>query len=318
MKHVQYVLIALMMTRLLLSFGLSNTQPAKMPEFDLPSPEKALSIKEATMLYQSVQKFVSDRYSQGLSPYPLPEAYIRLLERILLDFPDEKFVFIPKGLGLKERVEYGSCRAAIAASYWAQGKWSEALALEVQDLLIRWIENLEFKAGFIYGFPAFPFPNPFREENPPPAVLQLANRIKGMQDKGAQLSPVIFVGGWPLRARWKGDDPTNALVSLNDIAFALGKEKWREIIQRDWKEWRFTLSVKNKTITFKAGSKEAVVSGKKISLRHKVERSFYDLYVPLGDLVKALGGNVRPPKADELNIFQNHLPVPLLVLDLMR
>lgn len=300
----------------LLSLGQVNTQPAKTPQIILPPPGRPLSVKEATKLYQSVVMFASICYNQGLSPHPLPEAYIRCLERILLDFPDERFVFVPKGLGMRERVEYGGCRAALAVSYQAQGKWDEALSLEVQDLLIGWIENIEKKSGFLYGFPAFPFPDPFRGD-PPAAVLNLAKHIEEMQEKGAQFSPLIFVHGWCLRARWKGKDPKDALISLNDFAYALGREKWREIIQRDWKGWRFTLSVKGKTVSFTAESKKADIDGKEVTLTHQVERSFYDLYVPLGDLLKALGGVIRSPKADELAVFQRHLPVSLLVVDLV-
>lgn len=136
-----------------------------------------------------------------------------------------------------------------------------------------------------------------------------------MQGKGAQFSPLIFVNGWCVRARWKGNDPNDALISLNDLAYALGGEKWRDIIQRDWKAWRFNLSIKGKTLTFTANSQKAKIESKEVSLSHRVERSFYDLYVPLGDLVKALGGTLCPPKADELSVFQRHLPVTILVMD---
>jgi hypothetical protein len=47
-----------------------------------------------------------------------------------------------------------------------------------------------------------------------------------------------------------------------------------------------------------------------------VERTPYDLYVPLGDLLKSLGGTVRPPHKEELKDFQKHFPVSLLVVDL--
>jgi len=309
---MQYVLV---MIALLLSFGQGNTQPEKAPQIDLPPPDKPLSVKEATKIYQSTHMFYSIRHSQGLPLYPLPEVYIQCFERILLDFPDEKFVFVPKGLGMRERVEYGGCRAALAASHWAQGKWNEALALEVQDLFIRWVENLEMKSGLLYGFPLYPFPDPFRSD-PPAAVLRIADIVKEKQGKGAKFSPLLFIRSWCLRARWKGSDPNDALVSFNDLAYALGNDRWQEIIQRDWKAWRFTISVKGKTITFAAGSQKAVIEGKEVTLRYPVERSFYDLYVPLGDLVKALGGAVRPPKPEELTVFQRHLPVSLLVVDL--
>lgn len=295
--------------------GQMNANQEKTLQIHLPSPDNPLSIKDATALYQSATLYISTCFRKGVPPYPLPEIYVRLHERILLDFPDEKFVFVPEGLGMKERVEYGACRAALAVSYSLQGKWSEAIALMAQNLLIRWIENQERKTGLLYGFPAFPFPDPF-EDDPPAAVLGLAKNIEEIQKKGARFSPLIFVHGWTVRARWKDKNPDDALVSLNDIAYGLGQDRWRDFIQHDWKNFRFTLSVKGTTVTFFAESRKALVSGKGVSLRHKVERSYYDLYVPLGDLVKMLGGTVRPPKPDELQVFQRHLPMPILVVDL--
>lgn len=74
-------------------------------------------------------------------------------------------------------------------------------------------------------------------------------------------------------------------------------------------------SLQDKTLTFSAGSPKGVVSGKEVQLRHPVERSFYDLYVPLGDLVRLVGGSLRPPKPGELEVFRRHLPVSLLVIE---
>ncbi|MER3501854.1 MAG: hypothetical protein IMHGJWDQ_001698 [Candidatus Fervidibacter sp.] len=286
---------------------------AEEPLFQIPPPENQLSMDEAKDLYHSFELFVS-HYPQR-DPLPLPIAYVRLLERILLDFPDERFLFRPRGLGLPARVERGYARAWLAASYQAQGKWDETLALRVQDFFIRWIESIEKKSGLLYGFPAFPSLDPFRGD-PPAAVLHLAKRIKEMQEKDTWFSPLIFVRGWCLRARWKGKELKDALIPLNDFAYALGGEKWRDIISHDWKAWCFTISVKGKTVSFQAGSKKAKVNGKEVTLTHPAERSFYDLYVPLVDLVRALGGVIRPPKADELVVFQRHLPVSLLVVDL--
>ncbi len=285
------------------------------PLIQVPPPEKRLSMDEAKELYHSFELFLS-RYPQKVR-LPLPAIYIRCLERILLDFPDERFLFRPRGLGLPAVVERGYARSWLAASYKAQGKWDEFLALTIQDFVIRWLENLEAKAGLKYGFPVFPFPDPFRGD-PPAAIVQLARNIKEMQEKGAQFSPLIFLNGWCLRARWKGNDPEDALVSLNDFAYALFGERWREKLHHDWQTWRFTLSIQDKTISFSAGSQKAIVSGKEVKLRHPVERSFYDLYVPLGDLVKVVGGSIRSPKPEELQIFRHHLPVPLLVIELQR
>jgi hypothetical protein len=38
--------------------------------------------------------------------------------------------------------------------------------------------------------------------------------------------------------------------------------------------------------------------------------------VPLGDLVRLVGGSLRPPKPGELEVFRRHLPVSLLVIEL--
>lgn len=283
------------------------------PEVYAPPPDKQLNMDEAKELYDSFIHFIT-RYPDGV-PLPLPRVLIEVLERLLLDFPDERFYRIPKGLGLPERVECAYVRSWLIGSYRAEGKVYESLILNIQDILIGWIEDKKRKSGLLYGFPAFPFPDPFQGD-PPRIVLHLAEYIKDIKAKGVQISPVIFANCWPLRARWKGDDPEDALVSFNDLAYALGGDKWREIIQRDWKLWHFTISIKGKTLTFAAESQKAVVSGKEIQIRHKVERSFYDLYVPLGDLVRALGGTIRPPKPDELQPFQDHLPISLLVVDL--
>lgn len=279
----------------------------------IPSPESRLSIHDAMNLYHSFEQFIS-RHRQG-PPLPLPNIYVRCLERILLEFPDERFLHRPKGLGLPERVERGYARSWLVASYMAEGKWDDALTLMVQHLFVHWVENLEMKSGLLYGFPVYPYPDPFQGD-PPRVVLKLAKEIKEMQEKGAKFSPLLFIRSWCLRARWKGSDPNDALVSFNDLAYALGNDRWQEIIQRDWKAWRFTISVKGKTITFAAESQKAVIEGKEVTLRYPVERSFYDLYVPLSDLVKILGGTVRPPKPEELTVFQRHLPVSLLVVDL--
>jgi hypothetical protein len=181
--------------------------------------------------------------------------------------------------------------------------------------MIDWLENLEKKAGLRYGIPMFTSPDPFRGD-PPAAIVWLAKNIQEMQGKGARFSPLIFLHGWCLRVRWGGENPEDALVSLNDFAYALFGERWRERVHHDWKTWRFTLSLQDKTLSFSAGSPKGVVSGKEVQLRHPVKRSFYNLYVPLGDLVRLVGGSLRPPKPGELEVFRRHLPVSLLVIEL--
>ena len=279
----------------------------------VPPPDRQLSVEEAKRLYNSFVSFLG-RYPYGV-PLPLPREWIEVLERLLMDFPDERFYYIPRGLGLPERVERAYVRSWLSASYRAEGKVYESVVLDIQDFLIGWIDYEMMKSGLLYGYPSFPYPDPFRGD-PPTAVLRLAEHIKNIQVKGVQLSPVVFANSWPLRVRWKGNDINDALISLNDLAYGLGKERWREILQRDYKAWRFVLSVKGKTITFTKGGRKAVIEGKEVILRYPVERSFYDLYVPLDDLVKVLGGTVRPPKPDELVVFQRYLPVSLLVVDL--
>lgn len=278
----------------------------------VPPPDKQLSMDEARQLYNSFILFL-DRYPKGPS-LPLPTVWIKVLERLLSDFPDERFLHT-KGLGLPERVERAKVRFWLATSYLAEGKVYEGVVLRVQDLLLDWAEYEMKKSGFLYGFPMSPFPDPFRGD-PPRAVVDLAKYVEELLKKSPPTPPLIFVRGWCVRARWEGEDSHDALVSLNELAYALNQENWRKIIERDWKAWRFTVKLKDKTLTFTADSLKASVSGEEIQLRRKVERFHYDLYVPLGDLVKAVGGKVRPPEADELTVFQKHFPVPILVVDL--
>lgn len=280
-------------------------------EVKIPPPEERLSYDEARRLHNLFLRFLSNRSWQEI---PLPEEYIRLLERLLLDFPDERYL-LERGLGLGERIERGYVRSWLAYAYRLRGEWDEYLALSVQDLMIDWLENLEKKAGLRYGIPMFTSPDPFQGD-PPAAIVRLAKNIREMQGKGARFSPLIFLHGWCLRVRWKGKNPEDALVSLNDFAYALFGERWRERVHHDWKTWRFTLSLQDKTLSFSAGSPKGIVSGKEVQLRHPVKRSFYDLYVPLGDLMRLVGGSLRPPKPDELEVFQRHLPVSLLVIEL--
>jgi hypothetical protein len=280
-------------------------------EVKIPPPEERLSYDEARRLHNLFLRFLSNRSWQDI---PLPEEYIRLLERLLLDFPDERYL-LERGLGLGERIERGYVRTWLAYAYRLRGEWDEYLALSVQDFMIDWLENLEKKAGLRYGIPMFTSPDPFRGE-PPAAIVWLAKNIQEMQGKGARFSPLIFLHGWCLRVRWGGENPEDALVSLNDFAYALFGERWRERVHHDWKTWRFTLSLQDKTLSFSAGSPKGVVSGKEVQLRHPVKRSFYDLYVPLGDLVRLVGGSLRPPKPGELEVFRRHLPVSLLVIEL--
>ncbi len=301
---------------LTLTFGQKTkvTGPSANSSIEVPLPERRLSIREAMALYfQIIEEWVKylDPANPRVLKSPMPGPYVCALERILLDFPDGR-VILMEGFGLPKplTLQRAGIREGLSACYFAEGKWDEALALAVQGLLLDWDNYFLLKLHNIH-----PFPDPFRGD-PPAAVLDFVKRIKEMQRKGARFSPLIFVRGWCLRARWKGDDPKDALVSLNDFAYALGYDQWREIIQRDWKEWRFTFSIKGKTISFTAGSKKANINGKEFILTHQIERSFYDLYVPLGDLVKALDGTIRSPKADELPVLQHHLPVPLLVVDL--
>jgi len=279
-------------------------------EVKIPPPEERLSYDEARRLHNLFLRFLSNRSWQDI---PLPEEYIRLLERLLLDFPDERYL-LERGLGLGERIERGYVRTWLAYAYRLRGEWDEYLALSVQDFMIDWLENLEKKAGLRYGIPMFTSPDPFRGD-PPAAIVWLAKNIQEMQGKGARFSPLIFLHGWCLRVKWKGENPEDALVSLNDFAYALFGERWRERVHHDWKTWRFTLSLQDKTLTFSAGSPKGVVSGKEVQLRHPVERSFYDLYVPLGDLVRLVGGSLRPPKPGELEVFRCYLPVLLLVIE---
>jgi hypothetical protein len=192
-------------------------------EVKIPPPEERLSYDEARRLHNLFLRFLSNRSWQDI---PLPEEYIRLLERLLLDFPDERYL-LERGLGLGERIERRYVRTWLAYAYRLRGEWDEYLALSVQDFMIDWLENLEKKAGLRYGIPMFTSPDPFRGD-PPAAIVWLAKNIQEMQGKGARFSPLIFLHGWCLRVRWGGENPEDALVSLNDFAYALFGERWRE------------------------------------------------------------------------------------------
>jgi len=168
-------------------------------EVKIPPPEERLSYDEARRLHNLFLRFLSNRSWQDI---PLPEEYIRLLERLLLDFPDERYL-LERGLGLGERIERGYVRTWLAYAYRLRGEWDEYLALSVQDFMIDWLENLEKKAGLRYGIPMFTSPDPFRGD-PPAAIVWLAKNIQEMQGKGARFSPLIFLHGWCLRVRWGG------------------------------------------------------------------------------------------------------------------
>jgi len=166
-------------------------------EVKIPPPEERLSYDEARRLHNLFLRFLSNRSWQDI---PLPEEYIRLLERLLLDFPDERYL-LERGLGLGERIERRYVRTWLAYAYRLRGEWDEYLALSVQDFMIDWLENLEKKAGLRYGIPMFTSPDPFRGD-PPAAIVWLAKNIQEMQGKGARFSPLIFLHGWCLRVRW--------------------------------------------------------------------------------------------------------------------
>jgi hypothetical protein len=160
--------------------------------------------------------------------------------------------------------------------------------------------------------------------DPPPALILTIEAVKKILAKKPNVHSPIFVHGWCVRAKWKGDNPNDALVSLNDFAYAWQRDPLAEAfnvdtpkaLKRDWQAGRFTLSLKNKTLVFQAGLKTALVDGKEVALSDQVERAPYDLYVPLGDLLKHLGGSVRAPQKDEMKDFQKHFPVSLLVVNL--
>jgi hypothetical protein len=168
-------------------------------EVKIPPPEERLSYDETRRLHNLFLRFLSNRSWQDI---PLPEEYIRLLERLLLDFPDERYL-LERGLGLGERIERRYVRTWLAYAYRLRGEWDEYLALSVQDFMIDWLENLEKKAGLRYGIPMFTSPDPFRGD-PPAAIVWLAKNIQEMQGKGARFSPLIFLHGWCLRVRWGG------------------------------------------------------------------------------------------------------------------
>ncbi|MFA0755595.1 MAG: hypothetical protein YPKNTGVA_001102 [Candidatus Fervidibacter sp.] len=70
-------------------------------EVKIPPPEKRLSYDEARRLHCLFEDFLR-RHFPSEGPWQnitLPEEYIRLLERLLLDFPNERYL-LERGLGL--------------------------------------------------------------------------------------------------------------------------------------------------------------------------------------------------------------------------
>jgi hypothetical protein len=237
----------------------------------------------------------------------LCEQLIKALERLLLEEPGGRFAREPLfGAPMYLFDNSGGPLGTLSELYQFQGRYNEAVAVEVQKALVMYHDAV-LADSFA---PVFPGPNLLND------LRSAIDFIKRTLERGIQVKPLVFVRGWPIRARWKGNSPDDALISLNDLAYALGHDQWRDIIHHDWKAWRFTLSLQDKTLSFSAGSPKGVVSGKEVQLRHPVERSFYDLYVPLGDLVRLVGGSLRPPKPGELEVFRRHLPVSLLVIEL--
>ena len=240
---------------------------------------------------------------------------IDALETLLANFPDARFVpppYLVRAKSFYMLDDAGGPLGMLAELYHFQGRYEEALIFQLRKSLVM-MEDIAMMIASGLGI----FPNSLKSD--PPFIFELKPSIEYAQQLLSQkvkVHPVLFACGWPLRVKWKGNNPNDALVSLNDIAYALGKGNWQDILQRDYKSWRFTLSVKGKTITFTDKSQKAVIEGKEATLRYPVERSYYDLYVPLIDLVKLIGGNLRPPKPDELQPLRRYLPVQIWVVDL--
>lgn len=241
---------------------------------------------------------------------------IEALETLLAKFPDGRFAAPPylveKRLGVKSFYmidDAGGPLGMLSKLYQYQGKCEEALTIEIRKALVMMEDDAMMLASGLN-----PFPYPFGDS--PNSLRPTIEFTRQVLAKKPQIHPLIFVNGWCVRTKWKGSKTENVLISLNDFAYTIGRERWGEILRRDWKAWRFTISVKGKTISFSAGSRQVTVNGKETIFSRSAERYFYDLYVPLRDLVKVLGGTVRSPKADELTVLQRHLPVPSLVVDL--
>lgn len=270
----------------------------------MPPPE--VRIEKPNAIYGH-SFFRAYRKFKAIPSQRLCEQLIKALERLLLEEPGGRFAREPLFRAPMYLFDnWGGPLGILSELYQFQGRYDEAITVEVQRALVMYHDAV-LADSFA---PVFPGPNLL---NYLPSATHFIKRTLG---RGIQVKPIIFIRGWPVRARWKGDELEDALVSLNDVAYALGGENWRDIIQHDWKNWRFTLSAKGKTVTFTFGSQKAFVAGKEALLRHKVERSYYDLYVPLIDFVKLIGGNIRPPKPDELQPLQRHLPVQIWVVDL--
>lgn len=259
------------------------------------------------------------------SPSPaLCQKLIVALERLLLEEPSGRFALAPRFLESVAKRIYdldssGGPLGTLSELYQYQGRYDEALALEVQKSLVMHEDGLRMVLAGLHVNP-----DPMRAD-PPPALILTIEAAKKILAKKPNVHSPIFIHGWCVRVKWKGDNPNDALVSLNDVAYAFDRDPVADVfgakplpsgLKRDWQAGRFTLSLKNTTLVFQAGLKKALVDGKEVALRRQVERAPYDLYVPLGDLLKSLGGAVRPPQKDELKDFQKHFPVSLLVVDL--
>ena len=272
----------------------------------LPPPEVRIERPNAIYGHSFFHLY---RKFKAAPSHDLCERLIKALERLLLEEPGGRFAPMPDLGGRMYLLDdSGGPLGTLSELYQFQGRYDEAVVVEIQRSLIMHHDAVLLDSvGRV-------FPSPYGD--PPYRLRSSIDFVKQTLRKGIRVKPIIFVCGWPIRARWKGNEPEDAFVSLNDVAYALGGEKWRDVIHHDWKNWRFTLSLQGKTLSFSAGSQKGVISGKEVQLRHPVKRSFYNLYVPLGDLMRLVGGSLRPPKPDELEVFQRHLPVSLSVIEL--
>jgi hypothetical protein len=268
---------------------------------------------------------ISPLYRQfKISPSPiLAQKIVTALERLLLDNPTARFVFATNPTGgepfqpIYAVDNHGGPLSMLSALYQYQGRYDEALAIEVRKALVI-MQDVQIADSFATTTSG-------GGGNLPRELIDVIEVAEKMLAQKRNIHPLVFVNGWCVRTRWKGNNPNDALVSLNDVAYAfhrepfittLGDEKAQSVIRRDWRAPRFSLSLKDRTLVFQANLKKALVDGKEVALSRQVERAPFDLYVPLGDLLKSLGGTVRPPQKDELKDFQKYFPVSLLVVDL--
>lgn len=281
-------------------FGSAGAALADSPALDfLPPPDQRIEFPNE--IYGRKSLALKREFDEKRSPAAC-EALIVILERLLVEDPASRFwragpIPVPVAGGRACGLDnWGGPLGLLSNLYAFQGKCYEASVMAVRRILVSAEDLARFGAKASEPFRTWLFVDEASSSELFRQLDQEAIR------KGAKLHPLLFLNGWAMRARWKGKEVQQALVSLTDVAYALGRDHWRELLQQDWKAWVFTLTFKGRTYRFQGGSKKATAQGRALQLSRAVERSFYDLYVPVFDLARFLAATFRDPRDSDLFI----------------